>query len=623
MLSPNLTPLLDVVLQLITFFMMLVHFGSKLEGANLVVRLPVAPAALPGSDLTIDRLPVALDRRGGLRHGGKVMAGAAASAWWAEQARIRRAGRDLLPADDSAHGELPTVVILRADRDASYGTVRRHAGPGAGAGFRPVQPGGVAEKAAMSLGMGMPAFNARTPGGMAEASADAVAPRSRRYRPGPPDEVFFPVTPMLDMAFQLLAFFILTFKAPTAETHIDLQLPATPAALPSARAGRARPNPARAVDADLENDLLVRAEADDLGDLSALRLGEAVLPDLEALGSRLHRYTQLLGSRPLRVRLVADDRLRYEPAAQIIAVCSAAGVSSVRAGAARRHSRPARSAASHTCEGRLTMRLGLAMLCRGAVLACMLWMVGGGTAGARTEDDEPVSGLSLADLEAYSAALQGKGTGGNREEPSEPPRPVTFRDLWDHPETWQGRRVQVQGQVVRVFRQQAVGRFPALVEAWLSTPRKNLLCTVFPAGQGPEAGQKVAFTGTFLRTIRYTGDDAPRLAPCIVGDRPPAPLPAVAATGRPAAFDWRDLVTSAPPTGEGFFSSWSPLGWIAGSILGVTGVVLLVWRHWRGAAEGNIGAGGHNADGTTAQDPPLDFLEPEPIHGTVPDARPH
>src|SRR5437763_371967 len=35
----NLTPLLDVVLQLITFFMMLIHFGSRLEGATKAVRL--------------------------------------------------------------------------------------------------------------------------------------------------------------------------------------------------------------------------------------------------------------------------------------------------------------------------------------------------------------------------------------------------------------------------------------------------------------------------------------------------------------------------------------------------------------------------------------------------------
>jgi biopolymer transport protein ExbD len=182
----------------------------------------------------------------------------------------------------------------------------------------------------MSIGMDMPGPTEQTLGTMADEAAAVVSPRSRRYRPGPPDEVFFPVAPMLDMAFQLLAFFILTFKSPTAETHLDLLLPTTPAALPGAPEGQARPTRTRTVDTDLENDLLVRAEADDLGDLKALRLGEAALPDLAALGERLQRYAGMLGRRPLRVRLVADDRLRYEPAARIIATCSAAGVASIR-----------------------------------------------------------------------------------------------------------------------------------------------------------------------------------------------------------------------------------------------------------------------------------------------------
>jgi hypothetical protein len=80
----------------------------------------------------------------------------------------------------------------------------------------------------------------------------------------------------------------------------------------------------------LENDLLIRAEADDLGDLKALKLGEALVPDLGTLGKRLKQYTQLLDGKPLRVRLVADDKLRYEPAARLIAVCSSAGVSAIR-----------------------------------------------------------------------------------------------------------------------------------------------------------------------------------------------------------------------------------------------------------------------------------------------------
>ncbi len=152
----------------------------------------------------------------------------------------------------------------------------------------------------------------------------------RKYRPGAPEEVPFPAAPMLDMAFQLLAFFIITFRAPSAETHLELDLPATPVALPAAPRGEAHPKAARNVDSDLENDLLVRAFADDVGDLKALRLGDAPLPDLATLGNRLRRYTQLLDGRPLRVRLVADDQLRYELAAQIVATCSSAGVAAIR-----------------------------------------------------------------------------------------------------------------------------------------------------------------------------------------------------------------------------------------------------------------------------------------------------
>lgn len=120
--GPNLTPLLDVVLQLITFFMMLIHFGTKLEGATQAVRLPVAPAALPGADIALDRLTVALDNQGRLLVEGKTLEGSAAAQWWNDEASRRRSGQETLggPAE-----ELPTVVILRADRSVSYGAVRK------------------------------------------------------------------------------------------------------------------------------------------------------------------------------------------------------------------------------------------------------------------------------------------------------------------------------------------------------------------------------------------------------------------------------------------------------------------------------------------------------------------
>jgi len=124
-LSPNLTPLLDVVLQLITFFKMLVHFGTRLDGATKAVRLPLAPAALPGSDLTFDRMSVAMDAQGRLLIEGRALEMQAQAAWWAAQAKARRAGLETLGEPNAAIDELPTVVILRADRAASYRAVRR------------------------------------------------------------------------------------------------------------------------------------------------------------------------------------------------------------------------------------------------------------------------------------------------------------------------------------------------------------------------------------------------------------------------------------------------------------------------------------------------------------------
>ena len=88
--------------------------------------------------------------------------------------------------------------------------------------------------------------------------------------------------------------------------------------------------PPRRNEIDLENDLQIRAEADDLGDLKSLRLGDSLVPDAEALGELLRRYKSVLDGRPLRVRLSDDDRLRYEVAARLIGVCNSVGVASIK-----------------------------------------------------------------------------------------------------------------------------------------------------------------------------------------------------------------------------------------------------------------------------------------------------
>lgn len=147
----------------------------------------------------------------------------------------------------------------------------------------------------------------------------------------------FPVTPMLDMAFQLLAFFILTFRAPSRETTLDLYLPAAPAALPvssdsgSAPKVNAEELAAEAELADeLENDLVIRAEADELGALKTLSLGQNPVESVVVLTERVSRYREILGTRPLRVLLVLDETLLYEEAARILGACAQAKVSSIR-----------------------------------------------------------------------------------------------------------------------------------------------------------------------------------------------------------------------------------------------------------------------------------------------------
>jgi biopolymer transport protein ExbD len=117
----NLTPLLDVVLQLITFFMMLIHFGNKIEGETASIELPTAPAALPGADLGLDRLVVGVDAKGTLIAEDSRIEGPSVELWWAEQARKRKQG---LAALGRGQDELPTLVVVRADKSSTFGTVR-------------------------------------------------------------------------------------------------------------------------------------------------------------------------------------------------------------------------------------------------------------------------------------------------------------------------------------------------------------------------------------------------------------------------------------------------------------------------------------------------------------------
>jgi len=122
--EPNLTPLLDVVFQLITFFMLVINFSN--ENYDQRVRLPVAGSARPVEDekvLSEDRLILNIDPDGHLLFGGEVQPLHKAIQTIRHQAdlikiNLKAGGKQL----DSS-GSLPTTVVLRGDKDTTFASV--------------------------------------------------------------------------------------------------------------------------------------------------------------------------------------------------------------------------------------------------------------------------------------------------------------------------------------------------------------------------------------------------------------------------------------------------------------------------------------------------------------------
>src|SRR5439155_8000982 len=115
--EPNLTPLLDVVLQLIMFFMITVNF-VRVDQLNEDIKLPVAQAAVPMDQSAEDWVFLNLDKDGKL-------AGTGAKGLDTPQklkAHLQRE-RDALERanrEKGKTGEPKIVVVLRADKDTRY-----------------------------------------------------------------------------------------------------------------------------------------------------------------------------------------------------------------------------------------------------------------------------------------------------------------------------------------------------------------------------------------------------------------------------------------------------------------------------------------------------------------------
>jgi hypothetical protein len=241
------------------------------------------------------------------------------------------------------------------------------------------------------------------------------------------------------------------------------------------------------------------------------------------------------------------------------------------------------------------------------------------------DDQETSHQISLADLAGYRTALSGKPTADGAKV-TDPAARVTFKDLWNRADDFRGRRVTVQGRVVRTFRQGPLGSFPALVEAWITSPAGDPFCVVFPqpglidekqAGSGeaivaptekpaggsradvrPGPGRTVRFTGTFLKVVRYVGADGARLAPLIVGDGQPVLITAEPIESRDDGALLR--------TAHGGDTVMKLIYWALGLAVAGLVAVSLARRHLRGPG-GRAQRRIKSAD--LGPDPPLEFIE--------------
>lgn len=123
--EPNLTPMLDVVFQLITFFMLIFRISG--ENFDQRVELPVASSARPPeNEKTVqDRLVLNIDKDGALLWDGEPLDFERAVKELKTQASLVRLNlRASGTKVDAAEG-LPTVIVIRADRRVEFSQLYR------------------------------------------------------------------------------------------------------------------------------------------------------------------------------------------------------------------------------------------------------------------------------------------------------------------------------------------------------------------------------------------------------------------------------------------------------------------------------------------------------------------
>ena len=156
----------------------------------------------------------------------------------------------------------------------------------------------------------------------------------RKTDAGP--EPNLPITPMLDMAFQLLAFFVMTYHPSDLEGQMDLSLPSeaiTRAEKKEDIDPNAKPDP-KPLELPANLTVLVRTQQDgsNNGQISALTLQDEAGPqpvdNLAKLKDELKKRQETVENKE-NIKIQADGKLKWESVIQVMDVCQQAGFKNI------------------------------------------------------------------------------------------------------------------------------------------------------------------------------------------------------------------------------------------------------------------------------------------------------
>jgi biopolymer transport protein ExbD len=146
---------------------------------------------------------------------------------------------------------------------------------------------------------------------------------SRRKHRDSGEDVTLNMAAMLDMAFQLLTFFILTFKPSPMEGQISMRLPPPQAIVTKTNQAQAGADTSRKDLVAGVTTLVISVYSNPAGRIDGFQVGEEGVPGLGALHKKLQTVFRDPTNPFEQVILQVEETLRYEELMRVVELCAA------------------------------------------------------------------------------------------------------------------------------------------------------------------------------------------------------------------------------------------------------------------------------------------------------------